>query len=53
VISLINLAGMAIGFGIFLVLFSWIRFDARFDKFHEDIDKMYLLNIRLTMNGSD
>jgi hypothetical protein len=51
--SLINLLGMAIGFGVFLTLLGWIRFDARFDKFHKDIDRMYLLNIRLTMNGSD
>jgi len=53
VISLINLLGMAVGFGIFVTLLSWIRFDARFDKFHEDIDRMYLLNIRLTMNGGE
>ncbi len=52
-ITLINLVGMAIGFGIFLTLLTWIRFDARFDKFHEDIEKMYVLNIRLTMNGSE
>ncbi|MEN8158330.1 MAG: ABC transporter permease, partial [Bacteroidota bacterium] len=52
-ITVINLAGMAIGFGIFLTLLTWIRFDAGFDKFHEDIDKMYVLNIRLTMNGSE
>jgi len=52
-ISLINLLGMAIGFGVFLTVLTWIRFDARFDKFHEDIDKMYVLNIRLTMNGSE
>lgn len=51
--SLINLAGMAIGFGVFLTLLSWVRFDARFNKFHKDIDQMYVLNIRLTMNGSD
>jgi ABC-type antimicrobial peptide transport system permease subunit len=53
IMSLINLVGMAIGFGVFLTLFSWIRFDKQFDKFHEDIDQMYVLNIRLTMNGSD
>ena len=51
--SLINLVGMAIGFGVFLTLLSWIRFDAQFDKFHKDIEQMYVLNIRLTMNGSD
>ena len=52
-ITLINLLGMAIGFGIFLTLLTWIRFDKGFDKFHEDIDKMYILKIRLTMNNSD
>ena len=51
--SLINLLGMAIGFGVFITLLSWIRFDARFDRFHEDIDRMYVLNIRLNMNGSE
>lgn len=52
-ITIINLAGMAIGFGIFLTLLTWIRFDSGFDQFHKDIDKMYLLNIRLTMNGAE
>lgn len=53
VISIINLLGMAIGFGIFLTLLTWVRFDARFDKFHKDIDRMYVLNIRLSMNGAE
>ena len=53
VISIINLMGMAIGFGVFLTLLTWIRFDARFDKFHQDIEKMHVLNIRLSMNGSE
>jgi len=53
IMSLINLLGMAIGFGVFLTLLTWIRFDSRFDKFHEDIEKMHVLNIRLTMNGAD
>jgi len=52
-ITLINLLGMAIGFGIFLTLLTWIRFDTSFDKFHSDIEQMYLLNVRLTMNNAD
>ena len=52
-ITLINLLGMAIGFGIFLTLLTWVRYDGSFDKFHKDIDNMYVLNIRLTMNGSE
>ncbi|MCD4711088.1 MAG: ABC transporter permease, partial [Bacteroidales bacterium] len=53
VITIINLVGMAIGFGIFLTLLTWIRFDSGYNEFHEDIDKMYVLNIRLTMNNSE
>ncbi len=52
-ITLINLLGMAVGFGIFLTLLTWIRYDASFDKFHKDIEHMYVLNVRLTMNGSE
>ncbi len=52
-ITAINLFGMAIGFGIFLTILTLIRLDAGFDKFHEDIDKMYILKTRLTMNNSD
>jgi len=44
---------MAIGFGMFLTILTVIRLDAGFDRFHEDIDKMYVLNIRLNMNNSD
>ncbi len=49
----INLVGMAIGFGIFISLWAWVQYDYRFDKFHEDIDQMYLLNVRVSMNGSE
>lgn len=52
-ITLINLLGMAVGFGIFLTLLTWVRFDRSFDKFHEDIEHMYVLNVRLTMSDSD
>lgn len=52
-VTAINLVGMALGFGIFLTLWSWIRFDLSFDKFHEEVEQMYVLNIRLNMNGSE
>ncbi len=52
-ITAINLVGMAIGIGIFLTFSTWIRFDLSFDKFHEDIDQMYVLNVRLIMNESE
>jgi len=52
-ITVINILGMAIGFGVFLSFWSWVRYDLSFDKFHEDVDQMYLLNVRITMNGSE
>lgn len=53
-ITLINVVGMAMGFGIFLSFWTWITFDINFDRFHEDINKMYILNVRIqTEDGSD
>ncbi len=53
-ITMINLLGMAIGFGIFLSFWSWVKFDLSFDRFHEDIRQMYMLNVRFTTeNGSE
>jgi len=52
-ITFINLVGMAIGFGIFISLWTWVQYDYKFDKFHEDVEQMYLLNVRVTMNGSE
>jgi len=52
-VTLINLLGMAVGFGLFLSFWYWTRFDLSYDRFHEDIDQMYFLRPRLTMNGSE
>jgi len=53
VVTLINLVGMAVGFGLFLSFWTWTRYDLGFDSFHEDIEQMYFLRARLTMNGSE
>jgi ABC-type antimicrobial peptide transport system permease subunit len=53
-ITAINLLGMAMGFGIFLMFWTWVSFDFSFDKMHEDFKKMYMLNVRLTTeSGSE
>jgi putative ABC transport system permease protein len=53
-ITMINLTGMAIGFGIFLSFWTWVRYEVSFDRFNEDIDNMYMLYVRFTTeNGSD
>jgi ABC-type lipoprotein release transport system permease subunit len=52
-ITFINLLGMSLGFGIFLSLWIFVSFELDFDRFHEDIDQMYILNVRLNMNGNE
>jgi len=53
-ITAINLLGMAMGFGIFLMFWTWVSFDFSFDRFHEDIHQMYMLNVRIsTESGSE
>ncbi len=53
-ITLINLLGMAIGFAIFLSFWTWVRFNMSFDRFHEDLDNLYILHITFaTDDGSE
>jgi ABC-type antimicrobial peptide transport system permease subunit len=53
-ITTINLVGMATGFGIFLMFWTWVSFDLSFDRFHEDTKKMFMLNVRIsTESGSE
>ena len=52
-ITLINIVGMGIGFGIFLSFWSSIRFDNSFDRFHEDIDQMYILSVNISLEDSE
>lgn len=52
-VTLINLMGMAVGFGLFLSFWNWSRYDLSYDRFHEEIDRLYILKARLTMNGSE
>jgi len=52
-ITLINIAGMAIGIAMFLAFFNWIRFDLSYDRFHEDHENLYILNVRINMNTGE
>jgi ABC-type antimicrobial peptide transport system permease subunit len=52
-ITLINLIGMTVGFGIFLSFWSWVRYEWSFDRFHEHIDQMYVLNVTIRMEDSE
>ncbi|MEM7108696.1 MAG: ABC transporter permease [Bacteroidota bacterium] len=42
--SVINFAGLAIGFAAFLFIFQYVRFEKGFDSFHENNADLYRIN---------
>ena len=40
-ISLINLAGLAVGIACFLLILTYVRFEVSYDRFHEKADRIY------------
>ncbi|MGW8314659.1 MAG: ABC transporter permease [Bacteroidales bacterium] len=53
-ISVINLLGMAMGFAIFLSFWTWVSYNFSINRFHKDIDEMYMLFVTFTTeNGSE
>src|SRR3990170_6978211 len=43
--SLINIAGLSIGFATFLLLWPYTEFELSSDKYHKDADRIVRLNI--------
>ena len=39
--SIINIAGLAIGLGVFIAIISVVDFHLSFDNFHPDVDQIY------------
>ena len=42
-ISIINIVGLSIGFGLFLIIWSYVRYEKDFDKFHNHYENIWLL----------
>lgn len=42
----INIAGLAVGMACFLLIFLWVRDELSYDRFHENKDELYLLNLK-------
>lgn len=42
--SLINVAGLALGISVCLLIWSYVRFEMSYDNFHKDIDRQYRVN---------
>lgn len=39
--SLINISGLALGLILVIIMFTWLRFEISFDKFHENADRIF------------
>ena len=41
--AVINIAGLAIGLAFALLIFLWVRLEFGVDRFHETLDRLYLV----------
>jgi putative ABC transport system permease protein len=39
--SFLNIAGLGIGMGVFIIILLWARYQFTYDRFHENIDQLY------------
>lgn len=39
--SLINISGLALGLVLVIIMFTWLRFEISFDKFHKNADRIF------------
>jgi putative ABC transport system permease protein len=44
--SLLNVAGLAMGMLTFLLIMTWVRHQLSFDRFHENIDRLFMVLTR-------
>ena len=42
--ALINVAGLALGISVCLLIWSYVHFEMSYDNFHKDIDRLYRVN---------
>src|SRR5262245_43992536 len=53
VFSIINILGLAIGLGCFLLIALWVMDELSFDKFNKKADRIYRINSDIRFGGSD
>ncbi len=49
--ALINLIGLAVGLAATIIIFLYINHELSYDKFHDNFDRIYRINILLEMSG--
>ncbi len=43
--SFLNIAGLGIGMGVCIIILMWARYQFTYDRFHENIDRLYLVPV--------
>ncbi|NER17342.1 ABC transporter permease [Spongiivirga citrea] len=49
--SILNIVGLALGLAVTTLIMLWINHELHFDKFHQNIDRIYEANNQLAVNG--
>ncbi len=52
-IYLLNVIGLSIGIAAFLYIISYVKYEYSYDKFHEDINRIYRVNHIMKQEGKD
>ncbi|MEP7373251.1 MAG: ABC transporter permease [Chitinophagaceae bacterium] len=51
--SIINIAGLAVGLAVFLLIFEFVAFEWSANRFHKNYDRLYRAAINNKKNGAD
>jgi putative ABC transport system permease protein len=51
VYSIINIAGLSIGMACTILILMWVRYEFSFDRFHENRDRIYRLEMKWEWDG--
>ena len=51
IFTIISILGLSIGLAVFLVIFGYVQFENSYDTFNKNIDNIYRLDSRVSING--
>ncbi|RLC50124.1 MAG: hypothetical protein DRH79_08065 [Candidatus Cloacimonadota bacterium] len=51
--SFINIAGLAVGLAVCFLILLWVQDELKFDKFHENYDRIYRILVDINTNGDE
>jgi len=51
--SFINIAGLAVGLAVCFLILLWVQDELKFDKFHENYDRIHRILVDINTNGDE